>query len=189
MKLGIIGLPQSGKTTIFNALTRGNTPTTASAGRFEVHNAVVDVPDPRVTDATLFAGGLAFPAAFTFAPDGHVFYGERLTGQIRTLDANGNNDTLFFAVPDLVAAGEQGLLGRGLRQVGVGGVAGRRRARRVDDVHHCVRPGDRVKLLADDVAQESALRVGALVTARAARHDRDRLVGRRRGAAEQPAGE
>lgn len=49
MKLGIIGLPQSGKTTIFNALTRGNTPTTASAGRFEVHNAVVDVPDPRVT--------------------------------------------------------------------------------------------------------------------------------------------
>ena len=30
MKLGIIGLPQSGKTTIFNALTRGNAPTTAS---------------------------------------------------------------------------------------------------------------------------------------------------------------
>ena len=49
MKLGIIGLPQSGKTTIFNALTRGDTPTTASAGRFEVHTAVVDVPDPRVT--------------------------------------------------------------------------------------------------------------------------------------------
>jgi len=49
MKLGIIGLPQSGKTTIFNALTRGDAPTTASAGRFEVHNAVVDVPDPRVT--------------------------------------------------------------------------------------------------------------------------------------------
>lgn len=49
MKLGIIGLPQSGKTTIFNALTRGNTPTTASAGRMEVHQAVVDVPDPRVT--------------------------------------------------------------------------------------------------------------------------------------------
>src|ERR1041384_3378727 len=48
MKLGIIGLPQSGKTTIFNALTRGNMPTTASAGRFEVHTAVVDVPDTRV---------------------------------------------------------------------------------------------------------------------------------------------
>jgi GTP-binding protein YchF len=48
MKLGIIGFPQSGKTTIFNAVTRGNAPTTASAGRFEVHTAVVDVPDPRV---------------------------------------------------------------------------------------------------------------------------------------------
>ena len=49
MKLGIIGLPQSGKTTIFNAITRGDEPTTASAGRFEVHTAVVDVPDERVT--------------------------------------------------------------------------------------------------------------------------------------------
>jgi ribosome-binding ATPase len=48
MKLGIIGLPQSGKTTLFNALTRGNTPTNASAGRIEIHQAVVDVPDPRV---------------------------------------------------------------------------------------------------------------------------------------------
>ena len=48
MKLGIIGLPQSGKTTIFNALTRGDTPTTASAGRIEVHTSVVDVPDVRV---------------------------------------------------------------------------------------------------------------------------------------------
>ncbi|MBC8508058.1 MAG: redox-regulated ATPase YchF [Anaerolineales bacterium] len=50
MKLGIIGLPQSGKTTIFNALTRGDHPVTMSGGRFEVHTAVVDVPDPRVDD-------------------------------------------------------------------------------------------------------------------------------------------
>ena len=48
MRLGIIGLPQSGKTTIFNALTRGDQPTTMSGGRFEVHTAVVDVPDLRV---------------------------------------------------------------------------------------------------------------------------------------------
>ena len=50
MKLGIIGLPQSGKTTVFNALTRGNLPVTMSGGRFEVHTAVVDVPDPRVDE-------------------------------------------------------------------------------------------------------------------------------------------
>jgi ribosome-binding ATPase len=48
MQLGIIGLPQSGKTTIFNTLTRGNQPTTMGGGRFEVHTSVVDVPDPRV---------------------------------------------------------------------------------------------------------------------------------------------
>lgn len=48
MRLGIIGLPQSGKTTVFNALTRGDQPTTMGGGRFDVHTAVVDVPDQRV---------------------------------------------------------------------------------------------------------------------------------------------
>lgn len=49
MRLGIIGLPNSGKTTIFNALTRGNLETgAASSGRFEVHTAVVPVPDVRM---------------------------------------------------------------------------------------------------------------------------------------------
>src|SRR5512133_425937 len=48
MRLGIIGLPQSGKTTLFNALTRGTQPTGAGSGKIEVHTAVVDVPDPRV---------------------------------------------------------------------------------------------------------------------------------------------
>lgn len=48
MRLGIIGLPQSGKTTVFNALTRGHQPLSTSGGRFDVHTGVVDVPDPRV---------------------------------------------------------------------------------------------------------------------------------------------
>src|SRR5512142_1354892 len=48
MRLGIIGLPQSGKTTLFNALTRGTQPTGIGSGKMEVHTAVVDVPDPRV---------------------------------------------------------------------------------------------------------------------------------------------
>lgn len=47
MRLGIIGLPQSGKTTLFNALTRATQPVGVS-GKMEVHTAVVDVPDPRV---------------------------------------------------------------------------------------------------------------------------------------------
>jgi ribosome-binding ATPase len=49
MRLGIIGLPNSGKTTIFNALTHQNLPTgAATSGQFEVHTAVVNVPDSRV---------------------------------------------------------------------------------------------------------------------------------------------
>jgi ribosome-binding ATPase len=49
MHIAIIGLPNSTKTTIFNALTRGNLETNAfSSGQFDVHTAVVDVPDERV---------------------------------------------------------------------------------------------------------------------------------------------
>ena len=68
MKLGIIGLPQSGKTTLFNALTRGDTPTAASAGRFEVHTAVVDVPDERVTKLSeMFSPKKTIYAKVTYA--------------------------------------------------------------------------------------------------------------------------
>jgi ribosome-binding ATPase len=53
MQIGIIGLSNSGKTTIFNALTRSQTATTAfSSGQLEVHTAIVDVPDPRVETLT-----------------------------------------------------------------------------------------------------------------------------------------
>lgn len=50
MRLGIFGPPFCGKTTIFNALTDGELPTgtVGSTGRFEVHTAVVDVPDSRL---------------------------------------------------------------------------------------------------------------------------------------------
>lgn len=48
MRLGIIGLPQSGKTTLFNALTGGSQPTGAVSGKMEIHTGVVDVPDKRV---------------------------------------------------------------------------------------------------------------------------------------------
>lgn len=48
MRLGIFGLPQSGKTTLFNALTRGSYPVGNATGKIEIHDAVVDVPDDRV---------------------------------------------------------------------------------------------------------------------------------------------
>lgn len=53
MRIGIIGLPNSGKTTIYNALTRSQIETGAfSTGQMEIHTAVVNVPDPRVDTLT-----------------------------------------------------------------------------------------------------------------------------------------
>ncbi|XWX04200.1 redox-regulated ATPase YchF [Aggregatilineales bacterium SYSU G02658] len=49
MRLAIIGLPNSGKTTLFNALTGGNIATSAvSSGQFEINTAIVNVPDERI---------------------------------------------------------------------------------------------------------------------------------------------
>jgi GTP-binding protein YchF len=50
MRLGIIGLEASGKTTVFNALTGAQleTGTMAGRGRVDVHEASVDVPDARL---------------------------------------------------------------------------------------------------------------------------------------------
>jgi GTP-binding protein YchF len=49
MDIAIIGFPNSTKTTIFNALTRGQRETTAvPSAKLEVYTAVVDVPDSRV---------------------------------------------------------------------------------------------------------------------------------------------
>ncbi len=49
MDIGIIGLPQSGKTTVFNALTRGRADTTGASGSAtEMHLGTVKVPDPRL---------------------------------------------------------------------------------------------------------------------------------------------
>ena len=49
MRLGIIGLPNSGKTTMFNALTGGDYQTSAaSSGQFEINTATVRVPDDRI---------------------------------------------------------------------------------------------------------------------------------------------
>lgn len=69
MRLGIIGLPNSGKTTIFNALTGQNLETAAvSSGQFEVHTAVVNVPDVRIDKLTgMYNPKKTIYATITFA--------------------------------------------------------------------------------------------------------------------------
>ncbi len=49
MRIGLVGLPNSGKTTVFNALTQGDAATTAySSGAMDVNTSTVDIPDPQL---------------------------------------------------------------------------------------------------------------------------------------------
>src|SRR5688572_24474038 len=64
MKIGLIGLPKSGKTTLFNLLTGSNIATSRyDSGRSELHTGVARVPDPRVDTLR----GLFNPKKTTFA--------------------------------------------------------------------------------------------------------------------------
>jgi GTP-binding protein YchF len=64
MKIGLVGLPKSGKTTLFNLLTGSSVATSRyDAGRAELHTGIARVPDPRVDRLA----GLFKPKKTTFA--------------------------------------------------------------------------------------------------------------------------
>ncbi|OGJ89712.1 MAG: redox-regulated ATPase YchF [Candidatus Raymondbacteria bacterium RifOxyA12_full_50_37] len=66
MQIGIIGMPQSGKTTVFNALT-GSTLETGLGGTKEMSQAVVKVPDERLTHlAKIYNPKKTTPASVTY---------------------------------------------------------------------------------------------------------------------------
>jgi hypothetical protein len=77
MKLGLIGLPMSGKTTLFNALTGSNRPTSVAVpGKLDVQVAVVDVPDPRLDKlSAMFNPRKIVPAKITYADIGGLAKG------------------------------------------------------------------------------------------------------------------
>ncbi len=52
MEIGIVGLPLSGKTTLFSTLTGQEVEPTYGGGKIEVHRGVVKVPDPRLDALT-----------------------------------------------------------------------------------------------------------------------------------------
>ena len=69
MQIGIIGLPQTGKTTLFQALAGGEKSVSAfSLGKLEIHTAVAEVPDYRVAELSgLFQPQKTIYAKVTFA--------------------------------------------------------------------------------------------------------------------------
>lgn len=101
MLIGIVGLPNSSKTTVFNALTRARVETEAfSSGQFEIHQAVVEVPDPRLdTLAEIFKPKKLTRARVEYKDIGGLAKGISeggLSGEI--LGAVSQNDALLHVV-------------------------------------------------------------------------------------------
>ncbi len=96
MKIGIVGLPFSGKTTLFNALTGATADPAASAGKREAQHAIVKVPDERLdkldaiyqpkkkTPATIEYIDLSGLSADEQKKGG---FSDQFLGQLRTVDA------------------------------------------------------------------------------------------------------
>src|SRR5689334_10647420 len=68
MKIGLVGFPGSGKTTVFNALTGQTAETGYGAARGKTNLGVVKVPDPRIDAlAALYSPKKTVYAEITFS--------------------------------------------------------------------------------------------------------------------------
>jgi len=97
MKIGLIGLPKSGKTTLFNLLTGASVATSRyDTGRAELHAGVARVPDPRVDRLT----ALFTPKKTTYATFEVVDLAGIEKGERASLDAKEfrNADALLHVV-------------------------------------------------------------------------------------------
>src|SRR6266508_263412 len=99
MKIAIIGLANSGKTTVFNALTRGTAETTSYAsGQLEPNIATVKVPDQRLNVlAQMFDPKKNTPADVQYVDVGGLSSGARQSGGLppALLNFIGGSDALL----------------------------------------------------------------------------------------------
>lgn len=103
MEIGLIGLPNSGKTTVFNAITRSDIEVTAYANpKAEPHVAIVEVDDDRVELlAEIYEPKKTVHATITFIDFVGVAKDEAHTGEIFSAATMGlvkNGDALAYVV-------------------------------------------------------------------------------------------
>ena len=111
MELGLIGLPNSGKTTVFNAITRSEVEVTAYANpKAEPHVAIVGVDDERVERLSeIYEPKKIVHASVTFIDFVGVAKDEAHTGEIFSAATMGlvkNVDALAYVVRNFVDPAE-----------------------------------------------------------------------------------
>jgi glucose/arabinose dehydrogenase len=77
---------------------------------------VVLAPSPveAAGQISVYRSGLNWPIALGFAPDGRIFFAERLTGNIRIIENGSLLPTPFYTLTGTETSGERGLLGLAL---------------------------------------------------------------------------
>ena len=75
------------------------------AGNATTHAGTATIHPHRI------AGNLDQPVAFTFTPNGRIFYVEKASGEIRLLNPATDHKPLFFDVSHVLSDGERGMLG------------------------------------------------------------------------------
>ena len=107
MQLGIIGLPQSGKTTIFNALTKSAVKVGDFSVASAVHIGVVKVPDPRLDTLTrMYNPKKKVPAQITYVDVGGMAKGASSSGGLGAafLDQMHKVDAVILVLRDFDSA-------------------------------------------------------------------------------------
>jgi ribosome-binding ATPase len=88
MKLGIVGFPFCGKTSVFNALSGGNEPLSDFSGGGEVRVRVIDVPDPRLERMRVDYKPKKYSPAKVEFHDLPAYGGsDKFFGEVRDMDA------------------------------------------------------------------------------------------------------
>ncbi len=85
-------------------------PTTVAAGAAN-DDAVAAPAGAAAIKVVPVKTGLNGPSGFTFSPNGKIWYLERATGEVRTLNPKTGADHLFYKIASVNSAGERGALG------------------------------------------------------------------------------